>query len=137
MLTREPMLLGKQALLVSYTVRPQLTTDPHSSKVWQNVLKRGLTSSDVLPSTVSSTTVRGYLPQFSGHVAAALSPTTISGTIGSPNRGSPSKDNEINSNGTSTFMKQKIAETCPPATGERLSDTLLSMVGMKAPAWAN
>lgn len=130
------MSLGKQALLVPYTVRPQLTIDVHSSKLWQNVLKRGLTSSDVLPSTVSSTTAHGYLPQFSGHAAAALSPT-ISGTISSPSRGSPSKDNEINSNGTSTFMNQKIAESCPPATGERLSDTLLSMVGMKTPAWAN
>lgn len=100
------------------------------------MLKRGLTSSDVLPSAVSSTTAHGYLPQFSGHAAASLSPT-LSGTISSPSRGSPGKDSDIHSNGTSTFMAPKTAENCPPATGERLSDTLLNMVSMKAPAWAN
>lgn len=131
---REPMALGKSCLVRH--VGPQLTIPSHSSKLWQSMLKRGLTSSDVLPSTVSSTTAHGFLPQFSGHAAASLSPS-LSGTISSPSRGSPSKDNEINSNGTSTFMNQKTAETCPPAAGERLSDTLLNIVGMKAPAWAN
>lgn len=100
------------------------------------MLKRGLTNSDVLPSTVSSTTAHGFLPHFSGHAAASLSPT-ISGAISSPSRGSPAKDHNINTNGTSTFMAQKPADTCPPATGERLSETLLNMVGMKAPAWAS
>lgn len=100
------------------------------------MLKRGLTSSDVLPGTISSTTAHGYLPHFTGHAAASLNPT-ISGTISSPSRGSPSKDNAADTNGTSTFMTQKAAGNCPPATGERLSETLLNMVGMKAPAWAN
>lgn len=130
---REPMAPGECYLLRN--VGRQLIIPPHSSKLWQSMLKRGLTSSDVLPSTVSSTIARGLLPQFSGHAAASLSPT-LSGTISSPSRGSPSKDNETNSNGNSTFMAQKTADTCPPVTGERLSDTLLNMVGMKAPAWA-
>lgn len=131
---REPTALGKSCL-PSPTVSLLLTLLLHSSKLWQSMLKRGLTSSDVLPNTVSSAIAHGYLPNFSGHAAASLSPT-ISGTISSPSRGSPSKDNET-SNGTSTFMAQKPAETCPPATSERLSDTLLNMVGIKAPAWAN
>lgn len=100
------------------------------------MFKRGLTSSDVLPSTVSSTTAHGIFPHLTGNAAASLSPT-LTGSITSPSRSSPSKETDISCNGTSTFMKQKTAETCPPATAERLSDTLLNMVGIKAPAWAN
>lgn len=106
------------------------------------MLKRGLTSSDVLPSTVSSTTAHGFVPQLVGNAAASLGPT-ISGGPNSPTRASPSKatpplkDNDVVIGGASTFMTQKTAKTCPPATGERLSETLLNMMGMKAPAWAN
>ncbi|KUI67279.1 hypothetical protein VM1G_03198 [Cytospora mali] len=109
-----------------------------SSKLWQSMLKRGLTNSDVLPSAVSSTTAQGYLPQFTGHATASLSPT-ISGTIGSPSRGSPAKDAEVNSTGTSTFMAPKTGENAPPAPSDRtsISDALRSMVGMKSPAWAH
>lgn len=103
------------------------------------MFKRGLTSSDVLPSTVSSTTAQGFLPHFSGHAAASLSPT-LAGKTNSPQK-SPVKGGDIAMNGTSTFMTQKTVESCPPATvaatGERLSDTLLNMVGIKTPAWAN
>lgn len=113
-----------------------LTIVPHSSKLWQNMFKRGLTSSDVLPSAVSSTTAHGLIPQLTGHAAASLSPT-LTGNITSPSRSSPSTDPDITCNGTSTFMTQKTAENFPPATSERLSDTLLNMVGIKAPAWAN
>lgn len=102
------------------------------------MFKRGLTSSEVLPSTVSSTTAQGFLPHFSGHAAASLSPT-LAGKANSP-RESPVKGSDIAINGTSTFMPQKTVESCPPAvaaTGERLSDTLLNMVGLKTSAWAN
>lgn len=115
---------------------PLLTSSTLSSKLWQSMLKRGLTSSDVLPSTVSSTTAHAFLPQFSGNAAASLNPSITVG-ISAASRGSPAKDMDINTNGTSTFMTKKNVDACPPATGERLSDTLLNMVGMKAPAWAN
>lgn len=112
----------------------------YSSKLWQTMFKRGLTSSDVLPSTVSSTTAQGFLPQFTGDAAASLSPT-LAVHADSSSRGSPSKGTDITCHGTSTFMTQKTAENCPPVsvapTGERLSDTLLNMVGIKTPAWAN
>ncbi|PSR93677.1 hypothetical protein BD289DRAFT_451720 [Coniella lustricola] len=111
-------------------------TNGTSSKLWQSMLKRGLTSSDVLPSTISSTTARGYLPQFTDQAVLSMS-SELSGTVKAPNHGSPSKHNEVNTNGTSTFMVQKATENYPPATAERLSETLLNMVGMKAPAWAN
>lgn len=100
------------------------------------MLKRGLTSSDVLPSTVSSTTAHGYLPQYTDQAVLSMSPE-LSGTVTSTTHGSPSKHNEVDTNGTSTFMVQKAPENYPPATAERLSETLLNMVGMKAPAWAN
>ncbi|CAN8103415.1 unnamed protein product [Discula destructiva] len=110
-----------------------------ASKLWHNMFKRGLTSSDVLPSTVSSTTAQGFLPHFTGHAVASLSPT-LNGPH-SPSRESPTKGTDITCKGTSTFMMQKAAENCPPNTvavsGERLSETLLNMVGIKAPAWAN
>lgn len=103
------------------------------------MFKRGLTSSDVLPNTVSSTTAQGFLPQFTGHAAASLSPA-LSGP-NSPTRDPPSKGTDATCKGTSTFMTQKTVENRPPVTvaapGERLSDTLLNMVGIKAPAWAS
>lgn len=100
------------------------------------MFKRGLTSSDVLPSTISSTTAHGILPQFTGHAAASLSPS-LAGSITSPSQNTPPKDADITCNGTSTFMMQKTVENCPPVASERLSDTLLNMVGIKAPAWAS
>lgn len=128
------------SLSVLHPVSSDLTVLQCSSKLWQTMFKRGLTSSDVLPSTVSSTTAQGFLPQFTGNAAASLSPT-LSGNANSPTRESPSKGTDIASHGTSTFMRQKTVENCPPATvatpGERLSDTLLNMVGIKAPTWAN
>lgn len=104
------------------------------------MLKRGLTSSDVLPSAVSSTIAHGYLPQFNGHAAASLNPT-ISGSIGSPSRGTPSRTNEYDAicgSGISSpsFIAEKRGENCPPPPGNRsLSETLRNIVGVKPPGW--
>ncbi|KAK7723859.1 hypothetical protein SLS64_000190 [Diaporthe eres] len=108
-----------------------------SSKLWQSMVKRGFTASDVLPSTVTSTTAQGYLPHFTGNASASLSPT-LSGTVTSPIRDSSVKDADTNANG-STFMAPKSGENTPPVPSDRISisDTLRNMVGMKSPAWAH
>ncbi|KAG8160383.1 hypothetical protein KVR01_009919 [Diaporthe batatas] len=108
-----------------------------SSKLWQSMVKRGFTASDVLPSTVTSTTAQGYLPHFAGNASASLSPT-LSGTVTSPIRDGSVKDADTNPNG-STFMAPKSGENAPPVPADRISisDTIRSMVGMKSPAWAH
>lgn len=108
-----------------------------SSKLWQSMVKRGFTASDVLPSTVTSTTAQGYLPHFTGHASASLSPS-LSGTVTSPMRDESVKDTDTNPNG-STFMAPKSGENAPPLPSDRISisDTIRNMVGMKSPAWAH
>ncbi|KAI0843478.1 hypothetical protein F5Y06DRAFT_283981 [Hypoxylon sp. FL0890] len=56
-------------------------------ELWQTMLKRGSTSGTVLPSTVSSATATGYLPQsqYQGYAAASLGPA-ISNTYNSSSR---------------------------------------------------
>ncbi|POS77694.1 hypothetical protein DHEL01_v203920 [Diaporthe helianthi] len=109
----------------------------NSSKLWQSMVKRGFTASDVLPSTVTSTTAQGYLPHFAGNASASLSPT-VSDTVTCPIRGSSVKGADTNPNG-STFMAPKSGENAPPVPADRISisDTIRSMVGMKSPAWAH
>lgn len=108
-----------------------------SSRLWQSMVKRGFTASDVLPSTVTSMTAQGYLPHFTGHASASLTPT-ISGTVTSPTRDSSVKDADTNPNG-STFMAPKSGENAPPVPADRISisETIRNMVGMKSPAWAH
>lgn len=108
-----------------------------SSKLWQSMVKRGFTASDVLPSAVTSTTAQGFLPHFTGNASASLSPT-LSGTVTSSIRDPSVKDADTNPNG-STFMAPKNGENAPPVPADRISisDTIRSMVGMKSPAWAH
>jgi hypothetical protein len=39
------------------------------------MMKRGTSSGNVVPGTVSSTTAQGVLPHYSGHATASLAPT--------------------------------------------------------------
>lgn len=123
--------------LIPLTTRFCLMSLSSSSKLWQSMVKRGFTASDVLPSTVTSTTAQGYLPHFTGHASASLSPT-LSGTVTSPMRDSSVKDADTNPNG-STFMAPKSGENAPPVPSDRISisDTIRNMVGMKSHAWAH
>lgn len=41
------------------------------------MMKRGTSSSNAVPGTVSSTTAQGVLPHYSGHATASLAPTNI------------------------------------------------------------
>ncbi|KAJ4864385.1 hypothetical protein T069G_00915 [Trichoderma breve] len=45
------------------------------SGIWHDMMKRGTSSSGAVPGTVSSTTVQGVLPHYSGHATASLTPT--------------------------------------------------------------
>ncbi len=61
------------------------------------MLKRGITrSNEVLPSTVTSTTAQGFLPQYNGHgtlAAASFSPV-MGPSPGTPACSSPSKSSD-------------------------------------------
>ncbi|KAI1418084.1 hypothetical protein F5Y13DRAFT_199177 [Hypoxylon sp. FL1857] len=68
-------------------------TTKSGHELWQTMLKRGATSGAVLPSTVSSTTATGYLPQYHGYAAASLGPA-ISNTGNSSARVTPEARNK-------------------------------------------
>ncbi|PTB70026.1 hypothetical protein BBK36DRAFT_1110687 [Trichoderma citrinoviride] len=68
------------------------------SGIWHDMMKRGTSSSNAVPGTISSTTAQGVLPHYGGHATASLAPTAtnISSSprehatkSGNPNDGSP------------------------------------------------
>lgn len=80
------------------------------------MLRKGSTSGTAVPSTVSSTTATGYLPQYSGHAAASLSPA-FTNAIGSSARVSVTTETklaDIENDGAGTAAANKIDENCPP-----------------------
>ncbi|KAI1330563.1 hypothetical protein F5Y16DRAFT_424985 [Xylariaceae sp. FL0255] len=84
------------------------------SDLWQTMLKKGSTSGNVLPGAVSSTTAKGYLPQYSGNAIASLGPTISNG---SPARGSPNPDdNKQCDSDRLTPPTTKMRENCPPSS---------------------
>ncbi|KAI1481293.1 hypothetical protein F4774DRAFT_374902 [Daldinia eschscholtzii] len=76
------------------------------------MLKRGSTSGTVVPSTVSSTTATGYLPQYHGHAAASLGPA-ISNTSNTTARTSPEAGDKGIEYDTQRSA-EKVGENCPP-----------------------
>ncbi|KAI1636164.1 hypothetical protein F4809DRAFT_641723 [Biscogniauxia mediterranea] len=95
---------------------PRRVLDRSSNKsghdLWQTMLKKGSTSGNVLPSTVSSTTATGYLPQYFGHAAASLGPA-ISNPNGSPARGSSNGSKPVETDAVQG-PAEKVGENCPP-----------------------
>ncbi|KAK1761248.1 hypothetical protein QBC47DRAFT_419655 [Echria macrotheca] len=73
-------------------------------KIWPTMMKKGSTSS-----AVSSTTAQGHLPQYSGHAAAALSPS-VKGLL------SPSHDNMA-----TEFSDPMLLSGAPERRGENLA----------------
>jgi hypothetical protein len=74
------------------------------------MLKKGSTSGNVLPGTISSTTATGYLPQYSGNAVASLGPTISNN---SPSRISPTADDKLDG---PRLTMEKIGENCPPSS---------------------
>ncbi|KAI0402099.1 hypothetical protein F4802DRAFT_383638 [Xylaria palmicola] len=81
--------------------------------LWQTMLKKGSTSGNVLPGTVSSTTAIGYLPQYTGNAIASLGPT-ISNV--SPAHVSPNADDKLVEFEGPHVAMEKVGENCPPSS---------------------
>lgn len=91
------------------------SSNRNHNDLWQNLLKKTSASANALPGTVTSTTAHGYLPQYSGHAAASLSPT-IAATVSST-RVSPNKAQDIG--GVELLSQQENrGENLPPAAAE-------------------
>ncbi|KAI0101883.1 hypothetical protein GGR51DRAFT_574490 [Nemania sp. FL0031] len=81
-------------------------------ELWQTMLKKGSTSGNALPGTISSATATGYLPQYAGNAIASLGPTISNGPAA---RVSPNADDklvELEGPRVATM----IGENCPPSS---------------------
>ncbi|KAK0626938.1 hypothetical protein B0T14DRAFT_562803 [Immersiella caudata] len=91
------------------------------AKLWPAMLKKASISS-----AVSSTTAQGYLPQFSGHAAASLSPT-MKNLISPIREASPGKTSVVSSDQSDggaflTPALENRRENFPPASVSSLED---------------
>ena len=91
-----------------------------SAKLWQTMLKKGPTSS-----ALSSTTAQGYLPHYTAHAAASLTPSL------STNQMAPARDmtgklldaHDLGDNGGVLLSApEKRGENCPPGGVSSLED---------------
>ncbi|KAJ2906926.1 hypothetical protein MKZ38_009789 [Zalerion maritima] len=65
------------------TSAPGQVSTRTSSEFLRNIIKKGPAGGNALPSTVSSTTALGVLPQYAGHAAASLTPAMTEPTLSS------------------------------------------------------
>ncbi|KFA79013.1 hypothetical protein S40288_00589 [Stachybotrys chartarum IBT 40288] len=86
-------------------------TKTHNN-IWQSVLKKGKTSSNLAPGTVSSMTAQGVLPHYSGHATASLTPT-IANTAAST-RGTTVKHSDMGNEGVTNIVVDRKRENLPP-----------------------
>ncbi|KAK5660635.1 hypothetical protein OQA88_11997 [Cercophora sp. LCS_1] len=94
------------------------------AKLWPAMLKKGSTSS-----AVSSTTAQGFLPQYSGHAAASLSPTVNRNPISPIGEVSPSKNLADRNDGGALLVPapEKRGENLPPSNVGSLEDQFKNM----------
>ncbi|KAL7944642.1 hypothetical protein V8C42DRAFT_353509 [Trichoderma barbatum] len=86
------------------------------SGIWHDMMKRGTSSSNAVPGTVSSTTVQGVLPHYSGHATASLAPAATN--IGSPRREQATKSGNANEGGSASSTAEMQIENRPPGDGK-------------------
>ena len=91
-----------------------------SAKLWQAMLKKGPTSS-----ALSSTTAQGYLPHYTAHAAASLTPSLIANQL-VPARDTSGKlldAHDLGDNGGVLLSApEKRGENCPPGGVSSLED---------------
>lgn len=78
------------------------------------MIKKGSTSSTVLPSTLSSTTATGYLPPYQGNATASLGPS-VSNANGLGARISTQAGDKLIEHDSSQLAAEKVGENCPPS----------------------
>ncbi|UKZ73356.1 hypothetical protein TrVFT333_001002 [Trichoderma virens FT-333] len=87
-----------------------------SSGIWHDMMKRGTSSSNAVPGTVSSTTAQGVLPHYSGHATASLTPTATN--INSSPREQATKSGNANEGGSANSTVERQIENRPPGDGK-------------------
>ncbi|KAK3387456.1 hypothetical protein B0H63DRAFT_558964 [Podospora didyma] len=95
-------------------------SEKSASKLWQSVLKKGSTSS-----ALSSTTAQGYLPHYSGHAAASLSPSFNKRYVSPPamtTKASSEYQDIMDGGVLLTPAPEKRGENCPPQAVSALDD---------------
>ncbi|KAL7932313.1 hypothetical protein V8C35DRAFT_328947 [Trichoderma chlorosporum] len=88
---------------------------PHSG-IWHDMMKRGTSSSNAVPGTVSSTTAQGVLPHYSGHATASLAPTATN--ITSSPREQAIKPGVANEGGPADLEAERQIENRRPGDGK-------------------
>jgi hypothetical protein len=84
------------------------------------VLKKGPTSS-----ALSSTTAQGYLPHYTAHAAASLTPSLSTNqlALARDTSGKPSEVHDLGDNGGALLSApEKRGENCPPGPVSSLED---------------
>lgn len=80
------------------------------------MMKRGTSSGNAVPGTVSSTTAQGVLPHYSGHATASLAPTATN--INSAPREQATKSGNSNEGGSTNSAVERQIENRPPGDGK-------------------
>lgn len=78
------------------------------NEILQSMLRKGKTSANAVPGTVSSTTVQGVLPQYAGHATAYLAPTLANTSV------SPRASPKTGQAGNVSLTGSDKAENMPP-----------------------
>ncbi|TFB04041.1 hypothetical protein CCMA1212_003399 [Trichoderma ghanense] len=82
------------------------------SGIWHDMMKRGTSSSNAVPGTISSTTAQGVLPHYGGHATASLAPTATN--INSSPREQAPKSGTPNDSGSVGPVAERQIENRPP-----------------------
>lgn len=77
------------------------------------MLKKAPASANAAPSTLTSTTVQGLLPNYAGHATASLAPTITNRTT-SPRKFAKVGDG-LDSKRSGPFSQKRGEENCPPS----------------------
>lgn len=77
------------------------------------MLKKGKSSANAVPVTISSTTAQGVLPNYAGHATASLTPTMVNSS--SSPRGSATKPGDTGDAGLTSPVAEKTGENRHPA----------------------
>ncbi len=98
-----------------------MLTSENSAKLWQAVLKKGPTSS-----AVSSTTAQGFLPHYTPHPTASLSPSVSTNQLSMVGdiSGKISDVHDLSDTGGALLAAspEKRGENCPPGGVSSLED---------------
>lgn len=80
------------------------------------MMKRGTSSGNAVPGTVSAETAKGFLPHYGGHATASLTPTATN--INSSPREQAAKSGNATEGGSINPAAERQIENRPPGDGK-------------------